>query len=51
VGQIHVLTTNVPSEEMASDLQRLSALQICFRLVRPAQFALAAAELLSPVIE
>ena len=46
VGQIHVLTTEVPSEEMARDLEQLSALQIRFRLVRPEQFEAAMAELL-----
>lgn len=51
VGQIHVLTPNVPSEEMTRDLERLSALQIRFRLVRPAEFARAAAELLAPGAE
>jgi adsorption protein B len=46
VGQIHVLTPDVPTEEMARALEQLSALQIRFRLVRPTEFAEAAAELL-----
>jgi adsorption protein B len=47
VGQIHVITPEVPTDEMARDLEQLSALQIRFRLVRPAEFAEAAAVLLS----
>jgi adsorption protein B len=47
VGQIHLLTPEVPTEEMARDLERLVALEIRFRLVRPAEFAHAAAELLA----
>jgi adsorption protein B len=48
VGQIHLLTPEVPTEEMAHDLEQLVALEIRFRLVRPAEFAQAAAELLMP---
>ncbi len=46
VGQIHVLTPEVPTEEMTVELGRLSALEIRFQLVRPAEFEGAAAELL-----
>jgi adsorption protein B len=38
VGQLHVLTADVPTEEMTRALEGLSDLQICFRLVRPAEF-------------
>jgi adsorption protein B len=47
VGQIHVLTPEVPNEEMVRDLEQLSALQIRFRLVRPAEFEDAMAQLLT----
>jgi hypothetical protein len=47
VGQIYLLTPEVPTEEMARDLERLSTLQLRFRLVRPAEFAEAAGALLS----
>jgi bacteriophage N4 adsorption protein B len=47
VGQLHVLTPEVPTEEMTRDLEQLSALEIRFRLVRPAEFDDAAAELLT----
>jgi bacteriophage N4 adsorption protein B len=38
VGQLHVLTPNVPSEEMTRELARLSDLEIRFRLVPPGEF-------------
>jgi bacteriophage N4 adsorption protein B len=38
MGQLHVLTSDVPSEEMARELAGLSGLEIRFRLVRPRDF-------------
>jgi adsorption protein B len=38
LGQIHLLTPEVPSEEMARDLARLCTLELRFRLVRPGEF-------------
>lgn len=35
MGQLHLLTSEVPTEEMTRDLESLSGLQIRFRLVRP----------------
>jgi hypothetical protein len=35
VGQLHVLTADIPSPEMAREIASLSRLQIRFRLVRP----------------
>jgi adsorption protein B len=49
VGQIHLLTPEVPSDEMASDLARLSTLEIRFRLVRPSEFE-QAAHVLAPAL-
>ena len=46
IGQLHVLTPEVPGEEMTSHLRSLSGLEIRFRLVRPAEFEHAAAEIL-----
>jgi hypothetical protein len=46
VGQLHVLVTDVPSEEMACELAGLSGLEIRFRLVRPHDFAELEAEFL-----
>ncbi len=48
-GQIHLLTPEIPSEEMARDLARLCALEIRFRLVRPAEFE-QAAQALEPML-
>ncbi|HTS28491.1 MAG TPA: glycosyl transferase family protein [Bryobacteraceae bacterium] len=38
VGQLHVLTADLPSEELAHDLAAFSALEIRYRLVRPKEF-------------
>ena len=38
VGQLHVLTPDVPSEEMTRELAALSDLELRFRLVRPGEF-------------
>jgi adsorption protein B len=46
VGQLHVLSTDVPSDETISELSSLSALEIRFRLVRPRDFERMAAEYL-----
>jgi len=46
LGQLHVLTTDVPSEEMSRQLAALSGLEIRFRLVRPRDFHRMAAEYL-----
>lgn len=35
MGQLHLLTSDVPSEDMTRDLSALSGLEIRFRLVRP----------------
>ena len=39
MGQLHLLTAEVPTEEMAVELGRLASLEIRFRLVRPHDFA------------
>ena len=38
MGQLHVATTEVPSEEMARELSEASALDLRFRLVLPHDF-------------
>ncbi len=38
-GQLHLLTADVPGEEMTRELKRLSRLDLQFRLVRPAELA------------
>jgi len=38
VGQLHVLTPNVPSEQLTRDLACYSDLEVRFRLVRPREF-------------
>ncbi len=38
LGQLHVATTEIPSDEMARDLARFSTLDVRFRLLRPAEF-------------
>jgi adsorption protein B len=38
VGQLHVLTPNVPSEQLTRDLAGYSDLEVRFRLVRPQEF-------------
>ena len=48
-GQLHVAVTDVPSPQLARELATLSALEIRYRLVRPAQFAQLAGEYLPPV--
>ena len=45
-GQLHVVTAEVPSEEMTRELASLSALEIRFRLVRPREFEELAGEYL-----
>jgi adsorption protein B len=46
VGQLHVLTPNVPSEQLARELAGYSDLEIRFRLVRPREFEAMAREYL-----
>lgn len=46
MGQLHVLTSDVPSEEMAHDLTLLSGLEIRFRLVCPSDLEEMSAEYL-----
>ncbi len=46
VGQLHVLTPNVPSEQLARELAEYSDLEIRFRLVRPREFEAIAREYL-----
>jgi hypothetical protein len=38
-GQLHVAVADVPSQEAMRELAGLSALEIRYRLVRPAEFA------------
>ena len=38
LGQLHLITTEQPCEEMTRDLQTFSHLELRFRLVRPAEF-------------
>jgi bacteriophage N4 adsorption protein B len=38
LGQLHVVTPEVPTEEMTRELSSLSTLQLRYRLVRPAEF-------------
>lgn len=38
LGQLHLATTEVPSEEMARELAAASALDLRFRLVTPREF-------------
>jgi len=38
LGQLHVATAEVPSEEMTRDLASLSSLELRFRLVQPREF-------------
>jgi adsorption protein B len=38
LGQLHLATADVPSEEMTRDLASLSSLQLRFRLVQPREF-------------
>jgi adsorption protein B len=45
-GQLHVITAEVPSEEMTRELASLSALEIRFRMVRPWEFEELAGEYL-----
>jgi hypothetical protein len=49
VGQLHVLTPDLPSEEMTRELAGLSDLEIRFRLVRPSEFEALAREYLPRV--
>jgi len=46
VGQLHVVTANVPTTEMTRELADLSNLEIRFRLVDPREFEALAAEFL-----
>jgi adsorption protein B len=45
-GQLHLLTADLPSREMAAALAGVSALEIRFRLVRPSELELLTAEFL-----
>jgi adsorption protein B len=38
LGQLHVVTSEVPSEEMARELSAISTLEVRFRLIRPQEF-------------
>lgn len=38
LGQLHVATTDVPTDEMARELARVSTLDVRFRLLRPQEF-------------
>ena len=44
VGELHVITTDVPTEEMTRELAELSALEIRYRLVCPSEFERLAGE-------
>jgi len=46
VGELHVVTSDVPSETMTRELAGLSKLEIRFRLVRPSEFEAMAEEYL-----
>lgn len=46
IGQLHVLTPEVPSDEMARSLRDLTGLEIRFRLVRPIEFDRATTDIL-----
>jgi hypothetical protein len=48
MGQLHLLTSDVPTEEMERDLASLSGLEIRFRLAPPRDVAELAAEHLGP---
>jgi adsorption protein B len=45
-GQLHVITAEIPTERMARELERLSALELRFRLVAPRDFHALAEEFL-----
>jgi adsorption protein B len=47
-GHLHVATIDVPTPELIRELAGLSALDICYRLVRPAEFAHLASQYLPP---
>ena len=38
LGQLHLLTTEVPSEQMTRELSEVSTLELRFRLVKPLEF-------------
>jgi adsorption protein B len=38
MGQLHLVTTEVPSEEMVQELERASALDLRFRMAQPGEF-------------
>ena len=46
VGRLHVVTPNVPTEDMTRDLSAVSDLELRFRLVRPEEFDALAREYL-----
>ena len=48
VGQLHVLTAEIPSPRMTHELAEISNLELRFRLVRPAEFEALAALYLPP---
>jgi adsorption protein B len=47
-GKLHVATADVPSRELRRELARFSAMEIRYRLVRPAEFARLEREYLPP---
>jgi adsorption protein B len=50
MGQLHLLTSDVPSEDMTRDLSSLSGLEIRFRLVRPRDLEELSAEYLGRAV-
>ncbi len=50
IGQLHVLTPEVPSDQMAQSLRNLTGLEIRFRLVCPADFDRVAADVFRRVL-
>ena len=48
LGQLHVITSDLPSAQMAQDLTGFSGLEIRFRLVRRSEFDALAEEFLAP---
>ncbi len=50
MGQLHLLTSDVPTEDMSRHLAQLSGLEIRFRLVRPHDFEEMSAEYLGQMV-
>lgn len=46
-GQMHLLTTEIPSREMVTELERVATLELRFRLVQPRDYDTVAARYLS----